>query len=228
MFEALRGLARRLPDRWQQEVKRHYFARQIRLGAFRTTEPEYDLLEGLVCAGDWVLDIGANVGHYTCKLSALVGSECRVLAFEPIPQTFELLSANSLLFPFRNVTLFNTAVSDRPKAAPMVVPPSGNGRPNFYQAQLVDGQAALTGDHYCVFACSVDSLDIPHRVSLVKIDTEGHELAAIKGMLQLLARDHPVLIVEGEQATPFLKALNYVGERIGRSPNTVYHPGGER
>lgn len=45
--------------------------------------------------GDWALDIGANVGHYTKRMSDLAGPEGRVIAFEPVPDTFAVLCANA-------------------------------------------------------------------------------------------------------------------------------------
>src|SRR5215471_2881975 len=90
----LKSLAGRLPSKLQQELKRLYFARGLRKGTFESEEIEFRRLEEWVGAGDWVLDLGANVGYFTAKLSRLVGPGGRVLAFEPIRETFELLSAN--------------------------------------------------------------------------------------------------------------------------------------
>ena len=52
-------------------------------------------------------------------------------------------------------------------------------------------------------AIPIDSLQFLSRISLAKIDVEGHEmskatLAARWGMQCLLKRDHPLLIVEGK------------------------------
>ncbi len=80
-----RKLFSRLPALWQSELKRIYFRRQIDSGSFASAEPEHALLPQLIGAGDWALDIGANVGHYTKRLSELLGGSGRVIAFEPIP-----------------------------------------------------------------------------------------------------------------------------------------------
>jgi ubiquinone/menaquinone biosynthesis C-methylase UbiE len=93
MKRRLKKLAARLPLRWQQELKRRYFANQIRKHSFRAPEPEFEMLSPMVSAGDWVLDVGANIGQYTLRLSELVGESGRVISFEPVPETFELLAA---------------------------------------------------------------------------------------------------------------------------------------
>ena len=215
----LKKFASHFPRGWQQELKRHYYSWQMRRGRFRPPEPEFDLLDSIVRPGDWVIDIGANVGHYTAKLSELVGSNGRVLAFEPVPRTFRLLAANARLFPHENVTLFNAAVSKNSNLAHMSVPTSPGGQ---YLARLSKAETGLQ-----ILCLSLDSLQIPHRVSLVKIDAEGHELEILHGMDELLNRDKPTLIVElGERGTvEFLSAIGYNMEHLPGSPNGVFRPG---
>lgn len=70
----LKQLAARLPHHWQTELKRIHFRRQIKTGSFSTDEPEYEILHSLINPGDWVIDVGANVGHYTKRFSELVGA----------------------------------------------------------------------------------------------------------------------------------------------------------
>ena len=109
MKKILKRVASKLPQRYQQEFKRIYFGHQIKIGKFKADEKEFSMLGLWVEEGDWVLDMGANVGHYVFKLSELVGATGRVIAFEPVPQTFELLAANIARITFKNVTLVNAA-----------------------------------------------------------------------------------------------------------------------
>ena len=169
-------LAARLPDRWQLELKRLRYARQIGRGDFRSPEPEYDLLPQWLTPGRVAIDIGANVGHYTLKLAGLVGPSGRVLAFEPVPTTFALLAANVQRSGLSNVTLFNSAVSNRAAILNMVVPDSIPGVRNYYQAHLADGGGLS------VLSITIDSLNLPSAVALVKIDAEGHETEILDGM----------------------------------------------
>src|SRR5580698_10220999 len=103
-MDLLKRVASRFPVGLQQELKRVKFRRDIRNGTFRTDEPEFNRLREWVRVGDWVVDIGANVGHYTLELSSLVGRTGRVFAFEPIPETFELLAAHAARCENQNVT----------------------------------------------------------------------------------------------------------------------------
>ena len=196
------------------------YARQIRKGTFRTTEPEYGRLAEWVKEGDWALDIGANIGHYTKRLSELVGATGRVLAFEPVGTTFHLLSSNARHFAHANVTLLQAAVSDGTGVRGMKIPSFGTGLKNYYEAELTEEG----GGDVSVMTLSVDRLGLAGHVALAKIDAEGHERAVLEGMKGLLAAQRPVLIVEtgDPKVVEWLKGLGYGATRLEGSPNVLF------
>ena len=221
MLDSLKRLAGRFPERWQQSAKRLHFARQIRRGIFHSDEPEYHFLDGMCSPGDWVIDVGANVGHYTLKMSELVKSEGRVFAIEPVPFTFELLAANCALCRYKNVTLLNAAASSSTGVVRMEVPEwEESGRLNYYEARIAPESTAK--NYADVFTLRIDALDLPQRVNFIKIDAEGHELAVVEGMAGLIERDDPVLVVEGTKANAFLESLGYTSEHRSGSPNYIW------
>jgi hypothetical protein len=69
MSHALRSLARRLPDSYTRELRRYRYQWQISHSQFRSPEPEYEAVGGWLSSGDWVVDGGANVGHYTIQFA---------------------------------------------------------------------------------------------------------------------------------------------------------------
>ena len=214
----LKRLASRLPPLWQQELKRLHYRRQIHRRTFETTEPEFLILDQLIASGDWVIDIGANVGHYTRRFSDLVGPQGRVIAVEPIPDTFALLAANVLLFQNRNVTLLNLAASEQTTVVGMRIPDFETGLKNYFEA------AVTTQDsEFQVMTVALDSLGLIHRIGLIKIDAEGHDSVVLQGVERLLVRDHPTLIVETSSpvAADKLAHLGYRSERLPGSPNTL-------
>jgi FkbM family methyltransferase len=109
---------------------------QAASGRFRSDEPKFHQLPDLVQMGDWVLDVGANVGQYTLRLSELVGGEGRVIAFEPIVETAGTLAAMARRARYRDITLFNIAVSERAGLLRFRVPSSATGLPNYVQARV--------------------------------------------------------------------------------------------
>lgn len=218
----MRTIAAKLPSQLQQELKRLHFRRQIRQGRFLGAEPEYDQLAEWVEPGDWVIDVGANVGQYTLRLSELVGAQGRVIAFEPIPATFEVLAANVTASKSQNVTLINAAVSKATSLANMTVPKFDSGLDNYYEAHLDDSRPGLS-----VLCLAVDSLNLETAVKLIKIDAEGHEPVVLQGMLKLIERDRPILIVEGvsDEVARCLEPFGYAPQRLtSSSPNTVFMP----
>jgi FkbM family methyltransferase len=174
-----------------------------------------------VSSGDCVLDVGANIGWYTARLSQLVGANGRVFAFEPMPETFHLLAFNARLFPFPNVTLLNVAASDSFGMAGMEVPLSGAGTPDLYQARLASTSADTT-----VYRLPLDALSIPGRVSFVKVDVEGHEINVLRGMERTLRENRPRVVVEGRglEVKRFMHSLGYAETTLVGSPNSLFSP----
>jgi FkbM family methyltransferase len=221
VLDMLKRVAAHLPLVWQHELRRLYFRRQIRRRRFMTDEKEYALLDTFLRSGDWVLDIGANVGHYTLRMSELVGDAGRVVAFEPVPETFALLAANARSFATANVSLLNVAASDSAGIAGIRIPQFDGGLTNYYQASLTTDAGVLS-----VLTLQIDSLELP-SVKLAKIDVEGHELPVLLGMRKILQRDRPVLIVEtsAKKTMDFLENLGYGIRRLPGSSNLLCEPG---
>lgn len=217
----LRQLVDKTPNFVQGKLKKIYYMWKIYNGTFTSPEPEFSDLHNLINAGDWVLDIGANVGHYTIKLSNLVGSKGRVIAFEPIPETFHYLTENTKYCKNKNITLINAAVSDITTDVGMSVPNFSSGIKNYYQANISVGSEK---SYTSVLTLSIDGLNISHKINLIKIDAEGHEPIVYKGMANLIQRDKPIIIIETvtEELRSHLKQLGYSEIKYDNSPNIVF------
>lgn len=194
---------------------------QIRQNSFKTTEIEYSLLDKWIKPGDWVLDIGANVGHYSLKFSELVGKSGHVLLFEPVLSTVDLLASNITKAPYQNLSIFNVAVSDKTTLVGMEIPkkyPEGKDS-NYYRAHISSNSNELN-----ILSISIDSLNINHPIKLAKIDVEGHEIHVLRGMESILRRDYPILIVEGDsnEVNNYLLSLGYTSKRIQGSVNQIF------
>ncbi|NLB65838.1 MAG: FkbM family methyltransferase [Lentisphaerae bacterium] len=221
-FSFIKRFVARLPAGCQLALKRRLYARQIRRGTFATDEPEFLRLAEWVREGDWVLDIGANVGHYTKRLSELAGARGRVIAFEPTPATFSLLAANALLFTHPNVTLLNAAASDGTRIAGLHVPKFASGLDNFYETQLT----SAVGSDLPALTLAVDSLALDHPIALIKVDAEGHEASVLAGMEKTIAKHQPVLIVEtGDPGVVArMESRGYTQQKLPGSPNILFLP----
>jgi FkbM family methyltransferase len=130
--------------------------------------------------GAHVLDIGANIGFYAEVLSNLVGPTGKVYCFEPDQTNFRHLKKNTERL--KNVLLFNSAVSDKP------------GNLKVYRSKLlnVDHRTYPVNNYDSIEEIGAITIDelmeegaLP-KVNFIKIDIQGYELAAFKGMKQLL------------------------------------------
>lgn len=224
-FKPMRELLAKLPMRLQRELRRLHYWRRIRNRTFISEEPEFSLLDAMILPGDCVIDIGANVGFYTRRFAELVGQKGRVIAFEPVPETFAQLANNLDICGLNNTTLINAAVSEHPGFTGMIIPSYPDVQQlNYYQAHLSADEALQ------VLAVNLDAFPLPVRIALIKIDVEGNEMPALKGMHGLLRRDHPILIVEtsDQDVWDFLASIGYVGKALSGSPNVLFHCGDQR
>ena len=215
----LRRIAAMLPQHWQHTLRHLNHHRQIRRGTFDTWEPEYHILDQFTSEGDWVIDVGANVGYYTKKFSDLVGPRGRVIAIEPVPETFAFLASNVLMFTNANTSLLNLAASDCGTLVRMVIPFDAAGMKDYFGAAITDTEQGLA-----IQTITLDSLELPRRVAVIKIDTEGHDDAVISGAFRMLQRDHPTMIVEEPSPAMIdrLLALDYTRENLPGSYNTLF------
>jgi FkbM family methyltransferase len=167
-------------------------SRPILLDEYETSAVE--LFRSMVKAGDRVLDVGANIGFHSMLLSTLVGSTGEVLAFEPVKYLFEALVASIAENNFGDrCHAFNTAMSDY-SGQGMIR--HALGTINFGGGHLA-AQSSADGHAYDpIKVIMLDSLIAPKRCSFIKIDVEGAEAKALKGGVELLRRDRPVVFAE--------------------------------
>jgi FkbM family methyltransferase len=154
-----------------------------------------DLLEELIRPGDYVIDVGANIGMVTTLSARLVGPSGAVHAFEPSKDTHARLRKHIEINAFNNVSLHSFALSDHAGEAKLLFPTvhSGQARVSAGQSDVLDRNASdvrlARGDEV------LSELD-PSRPMLIKIDVEGHEFQTLNGLSNLLARSDVAAICE--------------------------------
>lgn len=137
------------------------------------------------------LDIGANIGYYSLYLSPLVR---KVFAFEPDNRNFGGLQDN--ISSVANIEHVPLAVSNKDGVVYLNV--SNDGAVSSICAESERGSIAVE-------ALTVDQFLIQHpksRVGLIKIDIEGHDVAALEGARQTVAHHQPLVLIEFGQGDP--------------------------
>lgn len=220
---AVRPIFRALPKGLRRSIRARRLEYLVAIGKFESDEPEYKRLHEWLSTGDTAIDIGANFGSYTLRMSELVGGSGRVFAFEPMPQTFAMLVRALARADCRNVTAFNLACSNESRVVSMSVPDDRFTGENLYQASISNSGPSLT----TVLCVRVDDLPLSlGSLRLVKIDAEGQDALVIEGMWHVISQHMPILIVEHPPSYTIerLTQLGYKATRAGKSPNTVFLP----
>jgi FkbM family methyltransferase len=182
-----RALRAVLPRALALRIRKEWLARRVVSGK-GYKERDVGLLPQLVKPTDICWDIGANAGTYTAPMSRLAA---RVFAFEPVPHNFEILEAVVRLGRLNNVAARRLAISDAPGTARMSIPAEG-----FYGGYYI---AALdAGGTLEVQTATIDGLiaeGVPEP-DFIKCDVEGAEARVVEGSRSLIARRHPIWLLE--------------------------------
>jgi FkbM family methyltransferase len=137
--------------------------------------------------GDCVLDIGANIGVFALQTAQFVGSEGRVVAFEPQPGLANLLEKSAHRNEFENLEVHRVALGDRSTEGILCVPEGNSGSGSLVNRYEESEELAVTiekGDPY------LSSLGL-NEVRLIKMDVEGFETRILRGMKDFIARVKP-------------------------------------
>ena len=136
-----------------------------------------EVLWRLIDVGNFVLDIGANIGFTVNISSYRAGGIGKVWAFEPNPLLASRLTKNIRYNKYQNTTLFKTALSDENKDGYLVLPDMYNNNEGVAFIGSEENEKKIK-----VSLQKLDDLLPPNAlVHVLKIDVEGHELSVFKG-----------------------------------------------
>lgn len=172
--------------------KKKAYIHQIK-NADISDEPDLIIAQKIISADSVVIDIGSNIGLYVHFLSQQAK---KIISFEPVPFTFDILLNNASKFGWNNLEAHQIAISDKVGETSIKVPIQ-SGVYNYFRA-TVSEQENGKGTSYMVHTKTIDSLFMKFNepISLIKCDTEGHELAALKGAQQFLKTKRPAWLME--------------------------------
>ena len=148
-----------------------------------------ELLKNLLCEGMTFVDIGAHVGLFSLPASNWVNMTGRVIAFEPHPDNFAMLQENiaSNTLP-NNIESVQSAVSDT------------TGLVYLHMSTF------NTGDHQLFHKGGRDAIEVQcitlddyfpkgFQVDVIKMDVQGAEAAAFRGMRRVLEDNASIQII---------------------------------
>ena len=175
------------------------------------------------------IDIGANIGAYSLIASKLVEKTGMVIAFEPVNTINKMLIENIMMNDLTNITVEKKAVYDQNTNLELFI----SNEQNMGMSSILN-HSHESGEKQKIEAITLDNyvqLKKLAKIDLVKIDIEGAEIHALKGMKQSLVKFKPTLIIEisdgilenssvkSNAIYDFLFDLNYVPYNIDEKGN---------
>jgi FkbM family methyltransferase len=190
---------------------------------------ETALIRALLAPGMTFVDVGANWGYHSLVAARLVGPGGRVVCLEPEPRLFEVLAGNVSANGLAGVTCLPLAAAESPGEVLFATYQESGG--NYGVSRIVGEQAAAAGRVAArPLDAILDELAI-ERVDLVKMDIEGAEASALRGLRarlaggrvgRLLLELHPRELAEQgdsvQQVLDDLRGHGYAGWWIDHSP----------
>jgi len=138
-------------------------------------------IESRVGSADVFIDVGANVGYFTLLASHLVGPDGKVVAVEAMPAIFERLAKHARDNELTNTRLINQAAvgPDSPPEVTMFWGDAGNlGSTGMFrrgsELRPITVAASTLADMLTDEEC--------RRARLIKLDVEGVEAEAVRGL----------------------------------------------
>ena len=145
----------------------------------------------IVKPGMVAIDVGAHIGYYTRILSKLVGVQGRVIAFEPSPENFPVLSQNITSLSYKNIELYDYAVDDKNAIGQLHISPGHSNHSliaGYTEEQGIVNVKTVTLDAFLA------DRNI-REVDFIKIDVEGNEPHVLAGMKNTLKSSGNVVVL---------------------------------
>lgn len=136
-----------------------------------------------------IVEIGANIGYFMLEEDTHVNVRM-IVAIEPNPASFQILSQNVCINDAM-ANVFNVGISDTDGTLPFYISKHSNISsitPRADYEKKID-----------VPVMKLDTLlnrEKIEAVDLIRMDIEGHEINALRGMAETLAKHHPWLCLE--------------------------------
>jgi FkbM family methyltransferase len=175
------------------------------------------------------VDVGANQGEFTIFAATKLKSG-RVISFEPVSKQFSMLQKNIELNNFSNIELNNYGLSETEEKLPIYT-----STDTELHSGIHEGLSTLFRSNSRTEIEEIVSLKIFDdeyftklvRFDFLKIDIEGAELFALKGMHKSLLKFKPMILIEINDETftqagySSIEVLQYLA-KFGYQPYKIF------
>jgi FkbM family methyltransferase len=179
------------------------------LGAYEPVETY--LFTRLLRPGMTVVDAGANFGQYTLFAAREIAPDGVVHSFEPVPATHALLQRNVMLNGLENVRMHQACLWSEEKTLELGLAQEMTDNIGAYSVGSVGDEGSVRSP-----AVALDETGATYgikRIDALKMDIEGAELFALRGMRRLLVDSRPTILIEINRQACL---------RLGYSPDEIW------
>lgn len=143
-----------------------------------------------------VLDIGANIGIMSYHLAKRLPQK-NIHAFEPIPCNFKVLKKIKNRYHLNNLTLHCYALGNSSEDIKMILPKEkGAIQQGLSHVKHKDITEWNNGEQINVKQKKLDDILENKEVCGIKIDVENYEYYALKGGVDLIKKNNPIVYCE--------------------------------
>ena len=187
-----------------------YFYFLLKVGKLVSSESEFFILKKFVKKNQNVIDVGANIGRYSFKLSDIIGKNGLVYSFEPMSKSYLTFLTLITFQDIKNILPFNLALSSKSNFVKMKEIQT-SGAKYLFDTKTESKIVKNKKNSVIKYSIKLDDLKIKKKISFIKIDCEGFELQVLKGAKSIIKKNKPVILVEfnNNKVVSFLKFLGY-------------------
>ena len=173
-----------------------YFFNLLKKKKLTSSEKEYFILNKIIKKNENAIDVGANIGRYTFKLSSIVGNKGTVYSFEPVSKIYLIFISLIFLKDSKNIIPLNLALSNKSKFIHVKAIETLKSKKNNFKFNTFTESKVSKNQSPNTYSLRLDDLKFFKKISLVKIDCEGLELEVLEGAKNLLRKHKPNLLIE--------------------------------
>jgi len=157
-----------------------------------------EVAEKYIRSGDLVLDIGANNGMTALLFSSLVKKNGHVVCYEPNSQHYKSLDFISKNNFYKNIEIRKYGLSNITDQAVFYIDQRDGSQASTFDKFFYLKEKFIRGDIFVKSFASLAVLDKEKfkTIKFIKIDTEGSELEILKGGIETIRINKPIILFE--------------------------------
>lgn len=149
----------------------------LRLGIYESMSSY--IIKNFLKKGMNILDIGGNIGYFTLFFSKMVGDLGKVYVFEPDPTSYKYLRKNLQINNIKNVETINYCVSNEEGTLFLYHHPEFHSCHSLFKSSAKRAKKSV---EVKVITLNDMFKNNDLKFQFIKMDIEGSELNALKGM----------------------------------------------